>query len=152
MKTGSSVIFYSVITIFLWGLWGFFGKLAINRKMPPVSIFLAEVVICLLCGVVVLLLVLHGQDHVPWRESWNIFGFLSGTCLASGLIFYYFALQNGHATVVVPLTALYPAVTVVLSYAILRERPSSIQWIGFLLVIAGAFLLLSSPMEGEVQN
>lgn len=65
---------------------------------------------------------------------------------------YYFALQNGHATVVVPLTALYPAVTVVLSYAILRERPSSIQWIGFLLVIAGAFLLLSSPMENEIQN
>lgn len=152
MKNGSTVILYSVITIFLWGLWGFLGKLAINRKMPPVSIFLAEVVICLFCGVVVLMVVLRGQNNVLWHGSWNIFGFLSGTCLASGLIFYYFALQKGHATVIVPLTALYPAVTVILSYAILRERPSSVQWIGLLLVIAGAFLLLSSPLEGEVQN
>lgn len=152
MRADYFVMFASGITILMWGLWGFFGKLAIDRNMPPVSIFLAEVLICLLCAAFVFLFFFRTKNFLPWHMPWNIFGFLSGTGLALGLVFYYFALQRGHASLVVPLTSLYPAVTVALSYAILAERPSLAQWIGLILVLIGAFLLLSGPIAGMQDN
>ncbi|MDN3509964.1 MAG: EamA family transporter [Candidatus Jettenia sp.] len=152
MRADYFVIFSSGITLLMWGLWGFFGKLAIERNMSPVSIFLAEVLICLVCAVFVFLFFFRTENFLPCRVPWNIFGFLSGVSLALGLVFYYFALQRGHASLVVPLTSLYPAVTVVLSYAILAERPSLTQWIGLILILIGAFLLLSGPIEGRQGN
>lgn len=149
MRADYFVILSSGITILMWGLWGFFGKVAINKNMPPIAIFLAEIVICLLFGVAILVFSYRTKDFLSWRTSWNLFGFLSGTGLAIGLVFYYFALQRGNATLVVPLTAVYPAVTVILSYVILGERPTPAQWIGLLLVLIGVFLLLSGSAEGK---
>jgi uncharacterized membrane protein len=40
---------------------------------------------------------------------------------------------------------MYPAVSVLLSYALLRERPNVSQWVGVVFVIVGAILLLSGP-------
>jgi drug/metabolite transporter (DMT)-like permease len=41
------------------------------------------------------------------------------------------------------LTATYPVVSVLLSYAVLHERLSLLQWVGVVLVVGGAILLLS---------
>jgi len=56
-------------------------------------------------------------------------------------------LQKGQVSVVVPLTATYPIVSVLLSYAVLNEKPSLSQWIGIILVVAGGSLLLSGPAK-----
>ena len=74
-----------------------------------------------------------------------MFGEASGAGLALGLFCYYFALERSQASILVPLTAIYPAVSVVLSYALLHERPHVSQWIGVICVIVGAILLLAGP-------
>jgi hypothetical protein len=38
-------------TIVMWGLWGFFGKLALQKGMAPTTIFLAEVITSAACTV-----------------------------------------------------------------------------------------------------
>ncbi len=63
-----------------------------------------------------------------------------------GLLLFYVALDYGKAVVIVPLTATYPLVTVLLSYLFLGERPSPLQWCGLALVVVGAALLLSGPI------
>jgi uncharacterized membrane protein len=50
-------------------------------------------------------------------------------------------------SIIVPLTATYPVVAALLGVAILGERPSLSQWIGIILIIMGAVLLLSSPLK-----
>jgi len=74
-----------------------------------------------------------------------VFGEASGAGLALGLFCYYFALETSQAFILVPLTAVYPAVSVVLSSAFLHERPQVSQWVGILFVIVGAILLLTGP-------
>lgn len=130
----------------MWGFWGFFGKLALQKKMPPLTIFFAEVIISVVCALFVLVLILPKSNPWTFFNSWNLFGVVSGAGLAVGLLCYYFALAKGPATIIVPLTATYPVVSALLSYAILGERPRGFQWIGILLVVVGVALLLSGPV------
>jgi transporter family protein len=133
------------LTILLWGFWGFFGKLALEKNMAPTSVFLAEVVTSAVCAVPVLLILWRKPEAAALYASWNVFGVASGAGLALGLFCYYFALETSQASILVPLTAMYPAVSVLLSYALLHERPHVSQWVGIVFVIAGAILLLSGP-------
>lgn len=137
-----TVIIYAGLTILMWGLWGFFGKMAVERNMPPVSVFLAEVLVSFIVAAFFV-----RREFLPPLAYWSVFGVFSGAGLAIGLVFYYLSLQHAQANVIVPLTSLYPAVTVALSYIFLNERLTSVQWIGLFMLLAGAYLLLSG---GEI--
>lgn len=66
---------------------------------------------------------------------------MAGISGGAGVVFFYFAMREGKASVVVTLTALYPLVTIVLSYLILKEHITLKQTIGiFLAIIAMALL------------
>jgi len=58
-----------------------------------------------------------------------------------GLLFFFEALARGSATVVAPLTALYPAVAVVLSRIFLREALTLRHPAGLALAMAAVWLL-----------
>ena len=131
----------------MWGLWGFFGKLALEKRMPPTTVFLAETVISALIAIFLLLAIVQRQDGQSLFSTINVYGILSGVALAVGLLFYYFALQDAKVTVIVPLTATYPVVAVLLAFVLLRERPRPLQWVGVILVVAGVALLLSGPSK-----
>lgn len=143
MTTYMTVVVYAGLTILMWGLWGFFGKMALERNMPPVSVFLAEVLISLFVAALFV-----RRALIPPQAKWSMFGLFSGAGLAIGLVFYYLALEHAQANMIVPLTSLYPAVTVVLSYIFLHERLSPLQWVGLVLLLVGAYLLLSSGRSG----
>lgn len=134
-------------TIALWGLWGFFGKLALDKGMSPLAIFYLEILASLACvGIVVAVKHFHPAIlPAPGPAAWNVYGLISGVGLAAGLLFYYLSLYRAQASLIVPLTAAYPVVTTLLSVAFLRERLSASQWLGVLLVVAGVILLLYGP-------
>jgi transporter family protein len=147
MNNHYQVISFSAVTIVMWGLWGFFGKLALQRQMAPTTLFVAEVFISAICAVPLFLAVYCSNNGFSVQHvSWNYFGLASGGALALGLFFYYLALEKGPVSVVVALTSIYPVISVLLSFMVLNERPSASQWVGVILVTAGAFLLLSGPI------
>lgn len=150
MNSETRPIIFSLLTILLWGLWGFFGKLALEKRMAPTTVFLAETLVSALIGIVlVVAIVQRHADQPPLYSTINVYGILSGVALAVGLLLYYLALEGGNVTFVVPFTATYPIVAVLLGYVLLRERPSPLQWIGVMLVVAGAALLLSGPSKAS---
>src|SRR5919206_2140014 len=122
MNSKYHMLLFSGFTILMWGLWGFFGKLALEQKMAPITIFLAEVFIGAIFASAVLVVLLRNQDARPSITFWNVYGLVSGAGLALGLLFYYLALEKGQVSIVVPLTATYPIVSVILGYTILREK------------------------------
>ena len=65
----------------------------------------------------------------------------AGLAMALGLLFFFEALGRGPATVVVPLTALYPAITVLLSRVFLQEPLTLRHLAGLALALAAAWLL-----------
>lgn len=140
-------LIFSLLTILMWGLWGFFGKLALEKRMPPSTVFLAETVVSALIAIFLLFAIVQRHDGEPIYSTINVYGILSGVALAVGLFFYYFALEGGKVTVIVPLTATYPVVAVLLAFVLLRERPQPLQWVGVILVVAGVALLLSGPSK-----
>jgi transporter family protein len=151
MNNNYQLFLFSGLAVIMWGLWGFFGKLALEREMTPTTLFLAEVFMSAVFSIPVLVMIFRKQDSYLPHASWNIFGLISGAGLALGLLFYYMALEKGQVSIVVPLTAIYPIVSVLLGYAILKEKPSPLQWLGVFLVVLGAVLLLSGPLDKVTQ-
>jgi len=146
MRQTLTVLLLSAAIILAWGLWGFFGKLALNRQMAPLAIYLAEVAVGVAVGCLAVAIFLRMGQALPWQAPLNLYGFLSGVGMAIGLLLFYLALAYGKAVVIVPLTATYPLVTVLLSHVFLGERPTAVQWLGMALVVTGAALLLSGPI------
>ena len=128
---------YTLITVALWTGWSFLGKIALDRT-TSVQATIVFGVMTALVGVAAVLL---GQRTTSWSPGalW-----LSALAAASGgarLITYYLALQQGKASVVVPVVGLYPAIVALLSVGFLGERLSAVQYAGVLLVATGAVLL-----------
>lgn len=141
-----TAIIFCAFTVLLWGFWGFFGKLALDRGMLPLPVLGIESVTSVICVIAVLAVarggVLGGGLGSVSYAHFNIFGVLSGVSLAIGLLFYYFALDRGSTSMTVGLTSTYPIVATMLSVVFLKERLAAAQWVGLVLIIAGIFLLV----------
>jgi len=105
-------------TIAAWGLFGLFGKLA------------------------VVYMVASGQlVPINLHASGITFGLLAGLGGCVGTILFYQLLAREPASLVVPMTSLYPAVTVVLSVAFLHEELAATRIVGIIFALAAVFLL-----------
>jgi len=82
------------------------------------------------------------RPSTPWSSA-LIWGLASGLGGAGGNVFFFAATGTGSLTVVAVLSALYPAITVLLAAIVLHERTGRIQLIG-LLISAAAVALISS--------
>lgn len=128
---------FSLMATGLWGMWGFLSKVA-ARQLPPQAVYLLAI-----CGhaVVIGYLWVGGGLAVP-AHPWGLTAaLLAGICMAFGLLCFLKALTLGTAAVVVPLTALYPLVTVILSRIVLQESISPRQLLGVVLALVAVWLL-----------
>ena len=123
----------------LWGVWGIFPKLATNY-LSPTSVMVYEGI----GHMAVVIGVLAYLGFRPEVQAKGItFAILAGVVGTLGSLLFLFALsRGGKAGVVVPLTALYPLVTIALALLILREPITWKQ--GFGLVFALVALILFS--------
>ena len=69
------------------------------------------------------------------------YGLLSGIATGLGTLGYYAALRDQNASVVTPLTGVFPVLTVVLAFVVLRERLNRVQMGGMLLALASIIIL-----------
>ena len=128
---------FSLLALGLWGVWGFLGKVA-SQHLPAQQVYLLAISGHLVVGGYLLA---GGLEAFSW-QPWGIAAALgAGIAMALGLLWFFEALARGPATVVVPLTALYPAVTVVLSRVFLQEPLTLRHLVGLVLALAAAWLL-----------
>ena len=78
--------------------------------------------------------------HIPGREL--LFILLSGIATGASWLCYYRALQDGPASVVVPIDKLSILVTVAFSYLVFHERLTARSGWGLVLVTAGTLAML----------
>ena len=128
---------YGVLCLLFWGLWGFVLKLAYSNLSWTETYFLST-----LASFTVMLLVVSYYRAIPMSlNTYSVTALAAGVFGGAGYIFFVKALEHGKASVVIPLTALYPAVTAIIALIILREKISLYQGIGIVLAIAAAILL-----------
>jgi uncharacterized membrane protein len=69
------------------------------------------------------------------------YGLLCGIATSAGTLGYYAALRHQSASVVTPVTGLFPVLTVVLAFLLLRERLNRVQITGMVLALASVVIL-----------
>jgi len=135
----AEVFALGALTIVAWGLFGLFGKLAVERIDQQVIIWGSLVVYPTLFLVY---MVASGQLlPINWHASGITFGLLAGLGGSVGTVLFYQLLAREPASLVVPMTSLYPALTVVLAAAFLHEELAPVRILGIIFALAAVFLL-----------
>ena len=75
------------------------------------------------------------------RKSW-IFLILSGLATGASWLCYYYAIQNGEVSVVVPIDKLSIVVTVIFSYVVFHEKLSKKAFAALSLMVVGTLLMV----------
>ena len=118
------------------------GALGVTSKLALRTLDWQELVIwsagAYLLVAVVLLTVGGGSIHFESNTWWAV---LSAFIVVSSLILLYIALGNGEASKIVPITAAYPAVTLIGAALFLSESISAAKVGGMLLVLGGVVVL-----------
>jgi transporter family protein len=128
----------SICTFVLWGLWGFFAKIA-SDTIDAKSAAVMQAVGAL---VVTLGLAASMRFKLEWHAGGTTAALFAGFALMIGIIAFTAALANGgKASIVVPITALYPIVAVALGVTFLSESVSPTQASGIALALAGIVLM-----------
>lgn len=119
-----------------------FGKIGVENVESNLGTAIRTVVVLFMAWLIVLLQGKGGQIRKIGGKSW-IFLILSGMTTGFSWLCYYRALQDGPASIVVPVDKLSIVVTILFSYLILKERLSRKGAAGLLLILIGTgFMLL----------
>ena len=127
----------AVTALLLWGAWGLFQKLATN-EMPPRNVYLVGA-----GGAITVVLVMLATSEFPLQVNTRgiLFAVLAGICSSLGGLLFLHAVSKGKASVVIPFTALYPLITIILSFTILKETITAKQGMGIVLALISMVLL-----------
>lgn len=129
----------AILALLSFGCWGFFSKLAL------LYIDAKSALIFQTAGVLIIGVLMLGMMHFkPAADMKGLgFGILTGLAYGIGCFFYLVAADRGKLVTVVTLTALYPLITIVLSYFFLQETINLKQTFGIALALV-AIILMSS--------
>lgn len=132
---------YSLLTIGCWGAWGAVSKLASDDVDANTNQLLFTLGLLPLIAVALRSPRLSaGNGDV--RRAGIGWAFLTGILGGTGNIAFFRALVvGGQASIVVPVTALFPLVTVILALAFLRERLGRAQKVGLVLALVAIYLI-----------
>jgi transporter family protein len=130
-------LIFAVLSLLLYGLWGFFPKLATDQGIEPRSILIYETIGTAAIALIVLAFIGFKPDFNGKGFS---FALIAGTAGALGSLFFLLALSKGKASVVVTMTALYPLIVIVLSCFVLKEPLTLKQGIGIVFALIAMVL------------
>jgi drug/metabolite transporter (DMT)-like permease len=139
-------VWYSLLAILCQGIWSLLSAMA-SKSMSP---YLVQVLST--AGLIPLALVLAFSRNVRYgKRRWQGMGFAAACGLIGGTgnIALYAALnRGGPASLVFPLTGMFPLVTVILARWLLKERINRVQWVGMGLALAAICLFSIVPGDG----
>lgn len=133
--------FYAVLSAVFASLTSILGKIGIEGVESNLGTAIRTVVVIVMSFVMV---AVNGKvkeiGKVDKKEL--MFILLSGISTGASWLFYYRALQDGEASIVVPIDKLSILVTIAFSYFVFKEKLSKKALIGLVLIVGGTFALL----------
>lgn len=132
-----STTYLIILTILGWGIGSLCYKPA-NDAMHPIMVSTVVTLVYIILTPIAFLLFKFDKT---W--TWPAVGFscLGGCLMAIGSIAYFFALRKGGAGEITTVTALYPALTLLMSMLILHEEVSWKKGVGIALALVSVIFL-----------
>jgi transporter family protein len=133
---------FAAITLVSWGVVGLLQKLSTNYISAESSL------IWLVVGFLLLEPLLYPGKAVFHYSGWNLtWALLSGILNALGAWALFAAMKSGgNASIVAPVTALYPLVVIVLVPFVLHESITLLQVVGIVCALIAVVLLSTEPV------
>jgi drug/metabolite transporter (DMT)-like permease len=133
---------FAFLTVALWGVWGAFAGVSAQRGFPETLVYCVWAVTMIVPAVIVM-----------QRENWKLdrdpksilYGLLVGLTGAGGQMVLFYAVTTGPAYLVFPIISLSPLVTILMSFALLKERTTRLGALGVVLALAALPLFDFSP-------
>lgn len=132
-------LLYAFVTTLFWGVWGALIEIPEKAGFPATLGYTAWALTMVPCAVVALTTVKWQLDRSTKAAA---LGLAAGLLGAGGQLLLFLALRLGPAYLVFPVVSLYPVLTVLLAYTLLRERARRRTWMGVALAFP-AMLMLS---------
>ena len=130
-------LWYALLGVFFWGLWGFLSKIGSDSASPMQM----QILFTLGMLPVALGMFIQMRGKLDRDRIGITYGLLCGIATGVGTLGYFAALHGQNASVVTPLTGVFPVLTVILAFVILRERLNKVQMGGMLLALASIVIL-----------
>src|SRR5574344_34281 len=140
VKTNKWLI-YAFLSAIAASLTSILGKVGIEGVESNLGTFIRTIVVLVMAWIVVF--VTKKQDGIKHidKKSW-LFLILSGFTTGFSWLFYYKALQDGEASIVVPIDKLSIVITIFFSYFVLKEKLKKKSLLGLICIVIGTILLL----------
>lgn len=126
-----------MLSILAWGLWAFLPRFALTW-VDPKSAFIYQVIGGILTGLAVFV-VMRPEMGIDIRGI--VPSILTGIVGYLGLLFFMLAIRSGKVSIITPLTALYPVVTIALACIFFREKLNFVQMTGMALAVLSVILI-----------
>lgn len=139
--TGKGWLFYAVLSAVFASLTSILGKIGISEIDSNLGTAIRTIVVLIMAWVMVFVTKKQSEIKTIDKKS-MVFICLSGLTTGLSWLCYYKALQDGQASVVVPIDKLSILVTVAFSYIVLKERLTKKSLAGLAMITAGTLLLV----------
>jgi len=135
----SETIVLAILSLFGWGFGAFFSKMATNR-IGESSVFW-DLMGYFPLVIMYTLIAFKSKDIIGADKLGVFYGLVAGLSGAVGLIAFYLLISKRDAGVATSVTAMYPALTAILSFIFLGEKLTLIKAVGIVLASGALFLL-----------
>jgi drug/metabolite transporter (DMT)-like permease len=143
--TSGNWLGYALITTVAWGVWGAFTGLPSENGFPDTLTYIVW-------ALTMILPASWAMGKVGWRVKHDArsvaLGLAIGLLGAGGQLLLFRAVTMGPTYLIFPIVSLSPAVTIVLSFLLLRERTGRLGLAGIVLAVVSLPLFDYSPEEG----
>lgn len=138
---GKKWLIYALLSAVFAALTSILGKVGIENIESNLGTAIRTIVVLIMAWSIVF--ITKKQDDIKKIDKRSlIFIILSGLATGGSWLCYYKALQEGLASIVVPIDKLSILITVLFSYVFLKEKLSKKSLLGLILIVIGTLMLL----------
>lgn len=140
-EVGYNWLFYALLAAFFASLTAILSKVGITGVDSTLGTAIRTIVVAIMAWLIVFMQKKQGEIKYIDKRSWGFIG-LSGIATGLSWLFYYKGLQEGLASVVVPIDKLSILVTVLFGYVVFGEKLNKKSQIGLFFIVLGTLCLL----------
>jgi drug/metabolite transporter (DMT)-like permease len=138
-------LFYAIITMVFWGIWGAFAGVSAENGFP-------ETLVYCVWALTMIPPAIFALKRINWDLQYDrrsiILGSIIGLLGAGGQMILFHALTTGPAYLIFPVISLSPVITIILSFVFLGERSTKLGAVGILLALIALPLFDYSGAQG----
>jgi len=133
MSASRNWVVYALVTVVLWGVWGALAGLSAQHGFPDTLVYCVWALTMIPPALIVLA---RNGWRLDFSASAIAYGMTIGLLGAGGQMLLFKALTIGPAYFIFPIISLSPAITIALSFLLLRERTGKLGALGIVLALA----------------